>query len=190
MRMQYFGDSYDIVKKSLIGWLGNSSDWFALPMFTHEVTPDDLTAFESFLDVQVLSSETINKSTDRENYFSVPENVGFLFLDPDTGVKFDPITSRRSPEYVFGPELMRLCEERRDRVLLVFDQSVQRGSEQISIEKKLNLFKKIGIHGFAYLSHACFLILTGTNSVRDEACERLISCSGLPRSRFVQATDA
>jgi hypothetical protein len=35
MKLQYFSDSYDIVKKSLIAWL--AGNWAVHPMFTEQV---------------------------------------------------------------------------------------------------------------------------------------------------------
>lgn len=39
MKLQYFGDSYDIVKKSLICWLSEFGPWVTHPMFTEDVSP-------------------------------------------------------------------------------------------------------------------------------------------------------
>ncbi len=37
MHMKHFGDSYDIVKKSLLACMGGLGPWAAHPMFTHGV---------------------------------------------------------------------------------------------------------------------------------------------------------
>ena len=42
MKLQFFGASYDIVKKSLIVWLGEFGPWAAHPMFTETVNPETL----------------------------------------------------------------------------------------------------------------------------------------------------
>lgn len=53
MRMQFFGDSYDVVKRFLLRTVAPEAKWTAFPMFTHEVTADDIAAFEAFLGVSV-----------------------------------------------------------------------------------------------------------------------------------------
>jgi hypothetical protein len=45
MSMQFFGDSYDVVKRFLLHTVAPEVRWIAFPMFTHEVTADNITAF-------------------------------------------------------------------------------------------------------------------------------------------------
>jgi hypothetical protein len=54
MKLEKFGDSYDIVKHSLLRWLAPSGTWVALPMFTEKVDPTDSDAFSQFLGVPPL----------------------------------------------------------------------------------------------------------------------------------------
>lgn len=49
MNLKHFGDSYDIVKKSLLQWLSRFGPWAAHPMFTHHVTSATAAAFSDFL---------------------------------------------------------------------------------------------------------------------------------------------
>jgi hypothetical protein len=39
MKLRYFGDSYDIVKKSMLAWLSPFGKWQTHPMFTEVVVP-------------------------------------------------------------------------------------------------------------------------------------------------------
>src|ERR1700691_3051331 len=55
MHMQYFGDSSDIVKQSLIHWLGRFGDWSVHPMLTESATAQQVERFERFLGARVLS---------------------------------------------------------------------------------------------------------------------------------------
>jgi hypothetical protein len=55
MRMHYFGDSYDIVKQSLLRSLRGPADWSAHPMFTEPVSGADVAAFQKLLAVKVVS---------------------------------------------------------------------------------------------------------------------------------------
>ena len=45
MRLEFFGDSYDIVKRALIQWLAPLGQWYVQPLFTDDVSPHQATAF-------------------------------------------------------------------------------------------------------------------------------------------------
>ena len=59
MKFKYFGDSYDIVKKSLISWLSEFGGWRAHPMFTESVTFDQSALFARFLGAELVSVEEL-----------------------------------------------------------------------------------------------------------------------------------
>jgi len=80
MRMQFFGDSYDVVKRFLLHTIAPEAKWIAFPMFTHEVAADDITAFEAFLGVSIASHDAITKSTDRAIHLSALTNHRHVFL--------------------------------------------------------------------------------------------------------------
>jgi len=48
MRFEYFGDSYDIAKRSFIQWLAPLGDWYVQPLFTDDVHPEDAAVFARF----------------------------------------------------------------------------------------------------------------------------------------------
>jgi hypothetical protein len=107
-----------------------------------------------------------------------------VFLDPDTGVRLKPSAGAKSAAYVFGSELEELCHANRDRLVLVFDQSVPRGGERLAMEQKLAYFRERGVFGFAYFSHACFLILSASKGVVRQARTALLA-TGLPKTRLI-----
>lgn len=189
MRMQFFGDSYDVVKRFLIRTVAPDAKWVAFPMFTHEVAAAHISAFEAFLGVSVASPHTMTSSTDRAAHLSVLADHRHIFLDPDTGIKLKPSNGAEAVKYVFGPELVALCEQSPDRLLLVFDQSVPRGAERKAIAEKLGYFRDKGLCGFAYFSHACFLVLSRSEPVCEAARKRLLA-THLPQNRLVGANDA
>ena len=49
MRMEFFGGSFDLVKRFLMLELAVDAEWAALPMFTHAVNSDDVTKLAAFL---------------------------------------------------------------------------------------------------------------------------------------------
>lgn len=183
--MEYFGDSYDVVKRFLLRSLGPTASWDAFPMLTHEVSELDLAAFEEFLGVRIASPGVLAAEVDRAQHLRVMPNRLYVFLDPDTGIKLKPCGGARSAKYVFGPELVDLCLDDPQRLVLVFDQSFSRNEErEQSMNDKLAYFYGRGVHSFAYLSHACFVVLSASRPVLDSAFDRLIK-TGLPASRIL-----
>ena len=127
MKLQYLGDSYDIVKKSLIGWLSEFGPWVSHPMFTEIVDPEQAAAFSRLLGTPLLSEKVLIPETNRAEYFSSCRTAGNLFLDPDTGVCLEPHRGKKSVNYVFGMELAEWCKLRPKALTLIFDQSYSRG---------------------------------------------------------------
>jgi hypothetical protein len=156
MHMQYFGDSYDIVKQSFIRWLGRFGDWSVHPMLTESATAQQVERFERFLGARVVSTEVLTTSTNRESYLSCGAKCGNLFLDPDTGFRSRE-RGMRAPrtKYLFAHEFVRLSEQRPRALTLVFDQSLPRGKERDYMERKLADLQGDGVRCFAYMSHAC-----------------------------------
>lgn len=185
MRLQFFGDSYDIVKRSLIAWLSDFGPWSAHPMFTETVNRKDARHFARFLGADLLSVALLTPHTDRESYFSLCRRTGNLFLDPDTGVRLRPCRSAQSPRYVFGSELVSLVQARPRFLTLVFDQAFSRGSNPAPIREKLHFFASAGVRGLAYSSHAPFLLLGARASLLERARLRLLRVSSLPSKRII-----
>jgi hypothetical protein len=185
MHIRYFGDSYDIVKHSLIRWLAAFGEWAVHPMFTESVSGPEAAAFGSFLGARVLSTDVLAIHTSRPGYFASAATAENLFLDPDTGLRVDPVRGARAPEFLFTSELVSLVEARPRFLTLVFDQSHPRGSERASLKRKLRHLSDRGVPAFAYLSHACFIIAGGNTGLAGRARADLLAASRLPESRLV-----
>lgn len=185
MHLKHFGDSYDIVKKSLLGWLGEFGPWVAHPMFTHPVSEVDAAAFSTFLGIPLVSTEVLSVESDRRSYLEACGECRSVFLDPDTGVRLQRTTRKRSPEFVFADELVAIAVAHPQGLVLTFDQSLARGSESRQIRVKLTHFAERGIHGFAYVSHASFMVLGQSPSVVSEARADVVRKSSLPGHRIV-----
>ena len=181
---KYFGDSYDIVKQSLIRWLTPFGPWSVHPMFTEQVAPADARAFAAFLGAQLLSDAVLTASA-RPTYFACASRCKNLFLDPDTGLRLDCVHGKRAPEFLFASELISLVQRPKDGLTLVFDQSHPRGSEEESLVRKLHHLSKHGIPAFAYRSHACFIVAGHDPALVRRAYTRLLAESRLPKSRFM-----
>ena len=185
MRMKYFGDSYDVVKRSLVDWLLEFGDWDAHPMFTEEVSNAETKMYSDFLNVHVSSKAVLNPTTNRITYFKSTKESGNMFLDPNTGVKLYGGQLRPSPDYLYLFELQKIVHHRPSFLTLVFDQAVARGNEPKSVATKLARFQESGIHGMTYISHACFHILAADSNLLRSVYSRLLKKSKLPNSRFI-----
>src|SRR5229473_6084890 len=131
MRMGYFGDSYDLVKKSLLHWLRSFGEWSVHPMFTECVSRAEVLAFEAFLGAKVISTEVLTVQSNRSAYFASASQCGHLFLDPDTGLR---MRGAHGPEYLLIGELLWLVGQRPyDALTIVFDKSVRRGNEKLDL---------------------------------------------------------
>ena len=186
MNLKYFGDSYDILKKTFIGWLFDFGPWAAHPMFTKPVTAEEAEKFARFLGARLLSDECLTPKCERATYFSQCAGVGNLFLDPDTGVRLTKKGGLRSVNYVFASELIEWSHARPNSLTIVFDQSYSRGRQEGLMQEKLGYFVAHGVYGFAYSSHAPFLFLSSNKDLSDRARKQIIEVSKLPEERLVR----
>jgi hypothetical protein len=137
------------------------------------------------LGAHLISTETLTPTTDRAAYFISCRSAGNLFLDPNTGIRLQPRRGLKSVNYVFGSELVALSQARPTSLTLAFDQSFSRSSQMSHIQVKLEFFASHGIYGFAYSSHAPYLILSSESELAARTRRRLLEVSGLPPSRLV-----
>ena len=183
MNLRYLGDSYDIVKRSLLSWLSIFGEWQAHPMFTCEVSPIEARAFERLIGVPLLSREVLTRRANRGDYFALCANAGNLFLDPDVGVSIG--RARSSPAHLFATEVVRLSQERSNRLTLVFDQSFSRGAGDKDYDRKLAFFGEQGLTACYYRSHASFLLMSPNAAIVERARVHLVESVGLPAQRIV-----
>ena len=187
MKPGFLGDSYDIVKQSLLRWLGSMGAWATHPMFTESVTPNQAKALSYLLGTRLLSEETLTTASDRGAYFApVRDCRDHVFLDPETGIRLEPTRSKKAPLYVFGTELITIASARPEALTLVFDQSLARGREREQLQGKLSALASHGLHGIAYVSHACFVLVGESGPLVKRAFEALEKESRLPESRFLK----
>ena len=186
MNLKHFGDSYDIVKRSLLEWLTPFGPWAIHPMFTHDTSDDEADAFSRFLGIPLVSREVLRTGCDREQYFALCARCHNLFLDPDTGFRLAAIKGHREPQYLFGDDLVGLAEARPRALTLIFDQSLARGRERVQIHSKLAHLATRDLHGFGYVSQASFIILGQSATLVEEARKQLVTASRLPLARIVQ----
>lgn len=153
-------------------------------MFTEHVPSPDVSAFEAFLGAKVISPRVLTAQTDRRAYFSCAHSCGNLFLDPNTGLRLKNSGGARTRHYLFAEELVRIAQSRLPLLTVVFDQSLGRGSEQIDLDAKFRHLRLQQFNGFAYRSHACFIVAGRDHSLVDCARRHIVKESKLPESRF------
>ncbi|MGA7493863.1 MAG: hypothetical protein WB930_14365 [Syntrophobacteraceae bacterium] len=84
-----------------------------------------------------------------------------------------------------NPELVEIATSRPKLLTLVFDQSLARGKEREQLSAKLSTLASDGVHGFAYISHACFVLLGCDKKLIQRALDAIKSASLLPSDRFI-----
>lgn len=166
MNPQWFGDSYDIVKKFFVDALKEIGyEVYVEPMFTGDWKGAEQQFFE-FLGAK------------RNDEYAEPHPKSALFVDPDTG-----IGKKASSKHVTISSIIK--ELRKYEIVFSFDQSFSRGiSREAQMQEKLAALNELGGIGFYYRSHARFLFAAknfkALNTLRDKLIE-----IGLPAARLV-----
>jgi hypothetical protein len=188
VKLSFFGDSYDIVKQSLLRWLAGAGRWSVHPMFTEPVSDADAEAFARLLGAPLISSDVLSRRASRDSYFaSAVGCTDHLFLDPDTGLRLRVTNAAKAPSYLFFEELVQITQARPKALTLVFDQCLARGREREQLEAKLAACRSRGLHGLAYVSHACFILVGKDSDLSAAADEMLRRESRLPAYRLLRA---
>ena len=185
MNPKFFGDSYDIVKKALLGSLAEFGPWGTHPMFTHATSDAEAAEFSRFLGVPLITTQVLSRDCDRAQYFASGSEYRSLFLDPDTGIRLKTIKGRAATKFLFATELVKVVSAHPDGLTLTFDQSLARGREEEQVREKLSHFAASGIHGFAYVSHASFIVLGKCAGLVQQAREQLRVQAALLSRRII-----
>ena len=86
------GDSYDIVKHSILRWLKECGAWDVHPMFTATFKTKKKQAYMNLLGVSsLLTTDLVPSKPDRAAYLEPARcSKNHVFLDPDTGLTPNP----------------------------------------------------------------------------------------------------
>jgi hypothetical protein len=160
MRAEYFGDSYDVVKKFLIERLIFAGFFVGInPM--NNGSDEYLPKYYNFLGA---NDDIDNKTA--------------IFIDPDTG-----IGRRDTQTHVSYDRISHLCDKY--KCVMIFDQGFSRNINQpVAIRNKINNFQAQGIQSMYYMSHACFCFCCKNNNDLLNVRNSIIQ-SGLPESRLI-----
>ncbi|OVE78617.1 hypothetical protein BVY01_04940 [bacterium I07] len=166
MNPEWFGDSYDIIKRYFVGLLkSNGYRVFVDPMFTGnwQVIQE---AFYRFVGAPKFDG---NKNSGERTA---------LLLDPDTG-----IGKHKTAKHITIDTIIE--ELKQHDLVFSFDQSFSRNrtaNEQMI--EKLNFLSDKGLFAFYYDSHARFLFV-GKSQTDMEIVLHAIQKTGLPKSRLI-----
>ena len=191
MDPKWFGDSYDIVKRSLLQWLSECGTWAVHPMFSSSVCLAFAEEFSSFLEAPLVTTAPVPARSERESYFGHAIAWGstdHLFFDPDTGLSLPG--SKSGEKHLKAEELAKIVTGRRGKLALVYDQSFSRGdNKEDQIKQKLDWLQKRGVYGLVYCSHANFILASSDEKVLSNAETILREVSRLPSNRFITYGD-
>jgi len=168
MNPQWFGDSFDIVKRFFIGNIREMGYQVLVdPMLTGKWNGLE-NKFYDFIRAAPLKGLT--KSSGRTA----------LFLDPDKG-----IAPKQTKQHVTIKKIVDYLEEY--EIVFSFDQSFSRGADSLEqMGKKLSLLKKKGAAGFYYDSHHVGFLFSAKSPEVLTNLERHLMAVGLPEKRFIK----
>ena len=200
MHPSKLGDSYDIVKQSLLQWLAPcGGEWAVHPMFAKNYGQEYPTFnhdFSKFLGIPLLTEDPIPSQMERAAYFKRTTSScsdRHLFLDPDTGLV--PELKNKKKQYLTYKELVEIARKRTEKLIMVFDQSIDRdllvsGQPKEQMKRKLEWLKKCGVYGVAYHSHANFILVSTDKQMIINAKRTLLEQSRLPENRLIEVLES
>ncbi len=165
MHAEWFGDSYDIVKRFFIRVLREAGyQVYVDPMFTGDWKEIE-ESFYAFLGAKPMS------------HTFLPKGNKVLLLDPDTG-----IGQRKTKQHVTLDRIVRELDTY--DVVFSFDQSFSRGiPSDLQMGEKLQRLNSLGAYGFYYDSHAKFLF-SAKSVDKLNGLRSLFAATGLPSTRL------
>ena len=165
MNPEWFGDSYDIVKRYLIENLKSSGyQVFADPM----ITGDWAETIEKYY--YFIGAVPLGTTCPKEKV---------LFIDPDTG-----IAHYNSNQHITIENMIEKLAEY--EIVFAFDQSFSRVGDSVQkMQDKLSKLSRTGTFGFYYNSHAKFLFCCASKE-KLKLFEKQLLSTGLPSERILK----
>ena len=181
MHPDFLGDSYDLVKRTLLVLLGQFGEWQIHPMFRFAFDPLFIDAYEALVGAGTLTHAPIPFGEQRHAHLHLADAVTNVLFDPDTGIK---VAGQRTTRHLMLDELVELAQARPTSLTLVFDQSLSRGGEEDALLAKLGLLQGHGLRALGYFSHACFVLTSPQPNLVENARQQLLA-AGVPEERLL-----
>ncbi len=186
MRLQYFGDSYDIVKRALLQWLAPLGQWYVQPLFTDDVSPQQAAVFARFLGARLVEPFQARTREECRAALDACKGTGNLLVDPDIGVVLPQPGKVVKRTHLSAAGLQVLCTSNPGCAIMAFDQALRREAPEDSLRSKVVWLSERQTAAIAFRSHASFIFCSSsTDRVGDVT--RLLQEAGLPDSRLVKA---
>ena len=184
MHPKFLGDSYDLVKRSLLACLRELGPWHVHPMFATRYDDDLIQRYQHLLGVELITTDPIPARPWRQDHIALAHQFGNVLFDPDTGLKCAGF-GRAARRFLCLDELLDAAHARPAAITCVFDQSLSHGQSRPELQAKANKLHELGLPSFAYYSHACF-VFASVNTTRLEAAHDLLIQAGLPECRLLR----
>lgn len=181
MHPDYLGDSYDLVKHTLLRWLGSTGQWALHPMLRSTFNEGFITSYERLVGARTITQQPIPSGRSREAHLHLADAHRNVLFDPDTGLKSG---GRRTRKHLMAEELLRVARARPNWLTIIFDQSLSRGQQQEALACKVRSFRRRRLPAFGYFSHACFVVVSPNGEILAQARD-LLRSAGVPDRRLL-----
>jgi hypothetical protein len=191
MKRAFLRDSYDLVKCFLIHALRDLGSWAVHPMLTEGPSifgPAEIARYEKLVGAPIISCEVLRRVPDRSSYFRCcMDHEGPLLLEPNTGFR---LRNSNSVDHLHQVDLVTIVNHRRsDNLVMIYDQSLSYSvNREVALQQKLSELAAAHLSAMAYLSHACFIFVSGEAQVI-ELTRDLLVVAGLPEQRLISAPE-
>ncbi len=190
MHPSKFGDTYEMAKLCMLGWLAPDEEWLIHPMYfpAKSEAPDETFPcwYADFLGVRLVRGNIKQRP---KLVDAVAANPGRLFLDPDTGLRLNKAKLR---QFVNVEEFIAIAHSpaRERKLVLVYDQSInfnhgEAGTPRQQVRRKLCRVHDANVHAVAYVSHIAFIWASTEPEIVSAATRRFLLGSRLPLWRLV-----
>jgi hypothetical protein len=160
MNPKYRGDAKDLFKRGFLSLVRSFSivrGPKVLPLFTGEFQPPDVAAYLELLGIaesDIVSQARFFPRQGRRQYIDVAlttDHVGDdLFLDPDRGLVAGLRGDTSDREVVTFEEAATLLRAQTDRVLMIYDESVNMADREKATGEKLDALQAEPLRMFAF----------------------------------------
>lgn len=190
MKPRYLGDCLDFYKRWFLAEFFPQTRLLAVPMLTEPWTEHgDADVYSELLKIEIIQPDLVPNCEARDRYFQ-PLRLDAhrdrdVFFDPDTGLRVGSRPSRRRfDEYVFAHEIQdQVLPESSSRVVVVYDQSISRGSEVESAGDKIRALLGLKLYALAYCAQAAMVVISRNRTRIEALYERAIRLPHLPADR-------
>ena len=194
------GDVHDIAKPNILNWLAPDKKWLIHPMYFPPLSENRDEAFPcqyaDYLQVRLVGGDITQR---RHLVRAVAHDPGYLFLDPDTGLRLD---NTRSRQHVTLGELIAIADPdgTTRNLVLVYDHTIDRnfnrkypdgerkGPPGQQVGRKLCTLHEAGVHAAAYIAHnqrIAFIWASTDYEAVSDATRQIMSRSRLPDCCFI-----